>query len=219
MGRVSSSEVVPRDPTGLMWDQRVRRAQFLAERYPASRDILIFYRGLAEWQKEVSSRVSALSDLEKMFPSLLDLVARTGPPVLAQASRDLDSSDVDGLITDCWESSNDFSTLEFFARALLQPYVTGLRAGVDCPWCSQPPQVGCLRSQGEGLGLDLVCPLCLCRRGFPRTRCPGCDESSEKNLATYTAPDFPHLRVKPCDTCRAYFRAATGPLGVPERLP
>jgi FdhE protein len=64
--------------------------------------------------------------------------------------------------------------------------------------------VGCLTPQGEGLAFDLVCALCLRPRSFPRTRCPGCDESAESKLANFTTPDFPHLRIQVCDSCRGY---------------
>lgn len=187
-----------------MWNQRARRARFLGERFPASREILIFYAGLAEWQAEAAGVVQGLPQLGKLFPSLLDLVSRTGPKPLSEAARELDIAHFDKLVIDYWESPGNFSALEFFARAILQPYAASLPASLDCPWCRLPPQVGCLRPQGEGLAFDLVCALCLRRHPFPRTRCPGCNESSETKVANFTTPDFPHLRLQACESCQAY---------------
>ena len=65
-------------PTTLdLWNLRAARARLLAERYGASREILLFYAGLAEWQGQMAGRVKTLAGLEEFFPSLLDLVRRT----------------------------------------------------------------------------------------------------------------------------------------------
>jgi len=188
----------------MMWDQRAQRARFLAGRYAVSREILNFYAGLAEWQGEVAKRISTLKQLREFFPSLLDLVLRTGPPALASTARELTTPSFDHLVSEYWDSPGQFSTLEFFARAMLQPYAGNLPGSLDCPWCKRPPQAGCLRPQGEGLAFEVVCSLCLRRRPFPRTRCPGCNESSEEKLATFAAEDFPHLRLRVCEICRGY---------------
>ena len=213
-----------------MWQQRARRARFLAEVHPASREILTFYAGLAEWQGHIPSPPGkgrraegapgeGLRSLSRFFPSLLDLVIRTGPAVLSAAAHELGTTDFDPLLREYWESPGNFSPRQFFARAILQPYAASFPAGLDCPWCSQPPQTGCLRPQGEGVALDLVCGLCLRRRGFPRTRCAGCNESSESKIANLTAPDFPHLRIQACETCHGYFLVvdlSRDPAAIPE---
>ena len=209
--------MVPSDPPRLTFEQRARRARFLADRYPASREILIFYAGLAEWQSSVS--VSDVQELRVVFPSLLDLVARTAPPTLAGAARSLGPSDFDRLIASYWDSSGQLSPLQFFARALMQPYAANLPEGFDCPWCKEPPQAGCLRPQAEGLAFEITCALCLRRREFPRTRCPGCEESSEAKLPNFTTPDFPHLRLQACDTCKGYLLVvdlSRDPAAIPE---
>jgi FdhE protein len=200
-----------------MWNQRAQRARLLAERYHASREILTFYAGLAEWQGQVA--VGDLHSVKSGFPSLLELVIQTGPPALAEAARGLDVTQFDQLVRDYWDSPGVFSELEFFARAVFQPYASSLPDGLDCPWCRQPPQVGCLRPQADGLAFELVCPLCFRRRAFPRTRCPGCNESSEKKLANYSSPEFPHLRLQACDTCHGYLMIvdlSRDPAAIPE---
>jgi FdhE protein len=183
---------------------RARRARILAERYPASREILLFYAGLAEWQSQVAA--SDIQGLRKFFPSLLRLVVQTSPPTLADAARRLEPVDFDRIVADYWDSAGDLSTLQFFARALLQPYAANLPAGLDCPWCSKPPQAGCLQPQAEGMAFEIACSLCLRRRAFERGRCPGCNESAENQLCIFTSPEFSHLRLHGCDRCKGYLQ-------------
>src|SRR5262245_35836218 len=136
MGRVSSSQVVPRNPQSLsMWEQRAGRARALADRYHVSQEILTFYAGIAEWQGRAAPRIRVFDDLRAVSSSLLELVARTGPPALADAARELDSDRLSELAREYWDSPGQFSVFDFFARALLQPYAAGLPAGLECPWC------------------------------------------------------------------------------------
>jgi hypothetical protein len=183
----------------------------------------MFYAGLAEWQSLVMP--SDLHGLRPFFPDLLNLVIRTAPRTLADAARSLELSDFDRLIlpafsgANCPESDADFTPLQFFARALLQPYAASLPQGLDCPWCQEPPQVGCLRPQGEGLAFEVVCSLCLRPRAFPRTRCPGCNESADNNISSFTTPDFPNLRLQACDSCNGYLQIvdlSRDPAAIPE---
>jgi formate dehydrogenase maturation protein FdhE len=202
-----------------LWNLRAARARLLAERYDASREILLFYAGLAEWQGRMAERVKTLAGLEEFFPALLDLVRRTGPAALGQAASELDASGGWVLLDEYWERRSRHSPADFFARVLLQIYAATLTAGQECPWCQEPPQVGRLRPQGEGLALDLVCALCLRCRPFPRACCPGCDESAEANLSNLSAPDFPHLRLQACETCRGYLPLvdlSRDPQAIPE---
>src|SRR3990172_3986533 len=105
-----------------MWDQRAQRARFLAERYPASREVLLFYAGIAEWQGQAQFELPEgkfeirSSKFEFIFRSLLDLVIRTAPPALAEAARQLAPSQFDQLLRDYWNSPGAFSPLQFFAR-------------------------------------------------------------------------------------------------------
>jgi FdhE protein len=200
-----------------MFEQRSRRARVLAERYPASRQILVFYAGLAEWQSRVVS--ADVLGLRPFFPSLLDLVIRTAPRTLAETARSFGPGEFDRLIADYWDSPGNFSALEFFARALFQPYAANLPAGLDCPWCRQPPQVGSFQPQAEGLAFEITCSLCLRRRAFPRARCPGCSESTENKLCSFTTPDFPHLRLQACESCKGYLQVvdlSLDPAAIPE---
>jgi FdhE protein len=186
------------------WQQRARRARFLADGFAASREILTFYAGLAEWQGSVAPRLSSFRNVSSIIPSLLEYTLRAGPPALSQAAGDFDISQSDNVLREYWEAQSSFSMNDFFARAALQPYAANLPEGLECPWCAQPPQAGCLSPQGDGLAFELVCALCLRRRSFPRTRCPGCDASSESAIANFSAAEFPHMRLLACDTCKGY---------------
>lgn len=202
-----------------MWEQRAARARLLAARYTASREILIFYAGLAEWQGQVAGKVTSLEGLDDVIPSLLDLVSRTGPAALREAALTIERDQWRKILEEYWAGRAPTAPFDFFARAVLQPYASMLPAGRECPWCRCPPQVGSLRPQGEGLALDLVCALCLRPRPFPRTRCPGCNESAEAKLPNFTAPEFAHLRLQACDTCRAYLPIvdlSRDPSAIPE---
>jgi FdhE protein len=186
------------------WERRARRARFLADGFAPAREILTFYAHIADWQGQVAPRISRFNDVAGVLPSLLDVVGKAAPDALARAAREFDLSSADALLRDHWETRATHSIADFFARAALQPYAASLPEGLDCPWCAKPPQAGLLRSQGDGLAFQLVCTLCLRHRSFPRSRCPRCEESSESRIATYSAAEFPHMRLLACDSCKGY---------------
>jgi len=189
------------------WQQRARRARFLADGFASAREILTFYAGLAEWQGSVASQLSSFSRVAPIIPSLLEYVIRSAPAPLAQAARNFDLAESDRLLRDYWDARSSHTMMDFFSRAALQPYAAGLPEGLDCPWCAGPPQAGSLRPQGDGLAFELTCPLCMRRRPFPRTRCPGCNSSSESResaIANFTAGEFPHIRLLACEDCKGY---------------
>ena len=73
-----------------------------------------------------------------------------------------------------------------------------------CPCCGHPPQVGCLRPEGDGATLSLACSLCLWEWPYTRSCCPGCGESDAKHIAYYSAEEPAHLKVQACETCGRY---------------
>jgi formate dehydrogenase maturation protein FdhE len=201
------------------WEQRARRARFLADSFRTARDILRFYEGVANWQGSVAPRLSSFRDVATVMPSLLEYVSQAAPPALAQAARQFDMREADVLLGNYWQARASLSMADFFVRAALQPYAANLPDGLDCPWCTEPPQVGCLHPQGDGLAFELVCPLCLRRKPFPRTRCPGCNDTSESSIATFTTPDFPHIRLFVCEACKQYLLIVDlerDPAAIPE---
>lgn len=186
------------------WQQRALRARFLADGFAATREILTFYSGLAEWQGTVAPKLSSFSRIAPVIPSLLSYVEASAPSALAGAARNFDLSAVERMLRDYWDVRISDSMTDFFMRAALQPYAASLPDNLDCPWCAQAPQLGCLRPQADGLAFELVCALCLRHRPFPRTRCPGCNSSSESAIASFTAKEFPHMRLLACENCKGY---------------
>jgi hypothetical protein len=72
-------------------DDRIERATELAKIYPGASSLLIFYRQLAHLQKQVFDDVKSRGEtdvraLARYFPSLIELVRRSGPEPLADFS-------------------------------------------------------------------------------------------------------------------------------------
>ena len=203
-----------------LWQRRARRAQFLSQSYPACSQILTFYSQLADWQGSVAPQVTGFRQIESAWPSLLGLAKRAGSPAIREAA---DRILLDGTslakVRQYWDSPSDPSVDDFFARAVLQVVASHLPEGMDCPWCTRLPQVGCLREQGDGKALELVCALCLRKRAFQRGRCVACNESSESKLASFVAEAYPHIRVQACESCHGYLNVVDltrDPASIPE---
>jgi len=76
-----------------------------------------------------------------------------------------------------------------------------------------------LRPEGEGAKRSLICALCRTEWDYVRLTCPACEESREERLCVYTTPQFEHVRVEACGTCRAYLKTidlTRSGLAVPE---
>ena len=114
------------------------------------------------------------------------------------------------------------------AWIFLQPYAEYLAdhretATVDgtpltCPLCGGKPIVGVLRTAGDGAKKSLICMLCAYEWAFRRIYCPACGEEREPQMAFYSAPEIPHVRVDVCDTCHNYLKSidlTTAGLAVP----
>ena len=173
------------------WDRRIDRARELEERYPHAAAMLRFYREIAAFQG------SERPDL----PSLLDLVRRKGPPALQEAALHL---------------TGQHPLYGFFARVLDQPRfeqqarqspVDTHTVQPDCPFCFEKPLLAILRPEGEGGRRTLLCGRCFTEWEFRRLLCPHCGEEDRDKLPVYAAPEFPHIRVEACDTCRCYIKA------------
>jgi FdhE protein len=190
-------------PRSHTFTDRAERARTLSERYPASGEILTFYAGVSDWQA-AHAPVASFQDLLPLLDSLVELAGHTGPSALADAGRALRTEDLEAHLTAHWEAPGRVDGGELFARALLQLYTSGLPDGLDCAWCPGPPLAGCLVTQGDGQALQLVCALCFRRRPALRDRCPSCGEREERLLVTYSAGDYPHLRLRACDSCKNY---------------
>ena len=191
------------------------RARQLAERFPASGEVLSFYAELASLQGRIFPEAREWDALPRWREPLLELVRAAGPEPLRETAAELDESACRAALTEYWHQRDTASPRSFFARVLLQPHAAaaalspepGAAGPERCPRCAHPPQVGVLRPQGEGAVLHLACSLCLYEWTFPRGRCSACGEEAVDKLAYYTAPGFEHLRVQACDSCRTYLHA------------
>ena len=181
-----------------MNQRRAARARRLAARYPVSREPLLFY--------------AELMDLPPGLEPLRSFVAAKGPALLAEFARALSTAEP--------PLEDPASPAGFFARVMRQQrgeFTPPAQAAPNlCPHCGNPPQAGCLRPEGDGTALSLVCSLCGNEWPFPRGHCPGCD--SDK-LAFYAAEGFDHIQVQACDACRRYLHLinlAKDPEAIPE---
>ncbi len=118
-----------------------------------------------------------------------------------------------------WRAPSD---VQFFAKAFLQPYARWLAdSGTRpverelqgredrCPFCAGKPQVGFLQTVdagAEGGGRGLVCSTCLTAWPFRRVVCANCGEERPAKLAYFQTPEYDHVRIEACDTCRHYIK-------------
>lgn len=171
-----------------------------------------------------------VSALLPKFSPFLTGVGHIAPPPLAQATRSLAEKSFPSRsrpIEDVWESpeavnGNDETEEGLLAERclawlFLQPYAEYLaarqtrflpdRTPSRCPLCGSNPIVGVLRPEGDGASKSLICMLCAHEWPFRRIYCPSCGEERETNMAFYSGPEIPHVRVDVCDTCRTYLKS------------
>ena len=268
--------MVPRDFQALAAG-RAARARLLADRYPASREVLLFFAEIAVLQQRLAARLPqprtrpkkqrgfALDQLLDGRTELVALVLEKGPELLREQARHFDEAACRQSLRKWFTGQDTTSPHSFFARVLLQPVMYGwdrsasgesgkpvdgrnavevdrsvlprdaglgissggkrpqLRrafelsmagpsvpeAGIErgaatCPHCGHPPQAGCLRPQGDGAAMSLVCSLCLAEWPFSRLCCPACGQSDHHKIVFYSSAEFAHLEVQVCDSCTAY---------------
>ncbi len=218
------------------WDKLIERAELLAAERAESKELLAFYSVLLRSQKEIydylrsrkgwlpSGAIEAdLPVLREKLPSLLMTVEANGPEALAKEAQSLLTANenmLDELLIEYWRAPSD---LHFFAKAFLQPYSrwlydTGakptdrnLGGGENrCPFCEGKPQVSVLQikeSSSESGGRDLICATCLTVWPFKRVVCASCGEEDPAKIGYYHSPDYDHIRVEACDTCKHYIKA------------
>ena len=217
------------------WDTRIRRAEQLAARSDAARELLTFYGKLLRAQKEgyeyLRGRMGWLpsgtleEDLPAVratLPGLLHAVASSGPPALVEEARALSRAgegEIDEALLEQWRAPSD---TRFFAKALLQPYACRLaesgarpvgreleRREGRCPFCAGKPQVSFLQTSEPGAesgGRGLLCSACLTVWPFRRVVCANCGEERPAKLGYFQTPKYEHIRIEACDTCRHYIK-------------
>ena len=222
--------------------KRAERARVLSQRHPASRDALLFYSEICGFHQTVARTLETrrrasvssgapqrlsldLGAVVSFRQPLVDLVLAKAPGPLQQAAKDLNEASCREALEAYVSQRDTTSPRSFFARVLLQPALAVSRenspstAPHRCPHCGHPPQVGCLRPQGDGTSLSLACSLCLTEWPFARGHCPACGIADEKRLVYYSAPELEHLQVQVCESCRKYLHQvnfAKDPEAVPD---
>jgi FdhE protein len=216
------------------WNKQIERADQLAAESSGSKELLTFYAQLLRAQAEIydsfRSRKDWLpsGDLETDLPAvqsatkrLLDTVVLHGPTSLASEAQShlAEPGIIAGELLDYWCHPSD---LQFFAKALLQPYARWLAetsttpvgrelAGGEraCPFCGGRPQLSFLQSKestAESGNRDLLCSTCLSSWEFRRVVCASCGEERPAKLCYFHSLEFDHIRIEACDSCKHYLK-------------
>lgn len=217
------------------WDKQIQRADQLAAQANGSKELLTFYAHLLRAQQEIYEYLRGrkgwlpsgelerdLPVLGDALPALLKAVESHGPGLLAAEAKDLLASDrevIEEILMRYWHNPSD---IQFFGKACLQPYLkwlaeTGARpVGREnaasercCPFCGGSPQVSFLQNKettAESGNRDLICATCLSSWEFRRVVCANCGEERPAKLGYFHSPEFDHVRIEACDTCKHYIK-------------
>jgi formate dehydrogenase accessory protein FdhE len=218
------------------WETCIARADELASKRNETRELLTFYGELLRAQKEIFDYFNSLKGwlpsglleqdlpvLQKMMPRLLVTVERSGTALLAEEARRIGKAGAalfSDMLIECWHSPSDE---KFFAKAFLQPYSrllaeTGARptnrgqasGNNRCPFCEGKPQLSILQvkeASAESGGRDMLCSMCLTPWPFIRVVCANCGENDPARLAYFHSPDYDHVRIDACETCKYYIKS------------
>lgn len=217
------------------WDKQIERADLLAGESSGSKDLLQFYAQLLRAQQEIYEQFRGRThwlpsgDLENdvavvqsSMMGLLQRVARNGPETLAEEAQALLNTESNLMaheLLNYWRNPTD---TQFFAKSVLQPYARWLvetrttpigreLAGGErtCPFCGGKPQVSFLQSRAgsaESGNRDLLCATCLSSWEFRRVVCANCGEERPAKLGYFHSPEFDHIRIEACDSCKHYIK-------------
>jgi FdhE protein len=217
------------------WDKQIQRADALASEASGSKELLTFYAQLLRAQKHVYELFRSrkdwlpsghlendLPEVRLALPPLLETVALHGPPDLASEAHVLLNADERVTEQAFYEYWRDPSDLQFFVKAVLQPYMHWLLesgatpngrelAGGEssCPYCGGKPQVSFLQNKqttAESGNRDLMCATCLSTWEFRRVVCANCGEERPTKLGYFHSPEFNHVRIEACDSCKHYIK-------------
>jgi FdhE protein len=61
-------------------------------------------------------------------------------------------------------------------------------------------------ASSESGGRDLICATCLTRWPFRRVACASCGEEDPTRVGYYHSPEYDHIRVEACDSCKHYIK-------------
>src|SRR6266566_3484271 len=217
------------------WKKQIHRADYLVQKANGSKELLNFYAHLLRAQKDISEFLRSRKDwlpsgelesdlpvLWDALPAFLKVVQSHGPASLAAEAGELLETDLQVLgerLMSYWLNASD---LQFFEKAILQPYLkwaaeSGARpvgrevsAGERyCPFCGGSPQVSFLQNKettAESGNRDLICATCLSSWQFRRVVCVNCGEERPAKLGYFHTPEYDHVRIEACDTCKHYIK-------------
>jgi len=217
------------------WDKQIQRADQLVPKANGSKDLLKFYGHLLRAQKDIYDFLRGCKDwlpsgdLENDLPVLIDalpgfleVIQSHGPESLAVEAHDLSQADPQVQSERLRMYWGNGSEIQFFEKAFLQPYLRWVReSGASpvgrevsigerhCPFCGGNPQVSFLQNKettAESGNRDLMCATCLSSWEFRRVVCANCGEERPAKLAYFHSPEFDHVRIEACDTCRHYIK-------------
>lgn len=217
------------------WDTRIARADQLASTSKASKELLIFYGKLLRTQKEIYEYLCSrknwlpsgileedLNVVRTMMPVLLHAIEASGTAALVEEAQELlraSEAEIDAMLLEQWRAPSD---VQFFAKAVLQPYARWLAESgakpIDrevevgenrCPFCGGKPQLSFLQikeSSAESGNRDLMCSVCLTVWSYRRVLCANCGEQRPAKLGYFHSPEYDYVRIEACDTCKHYIK-------------
>jgi formate dehydrogenase accessory protein FdhE len=217
------------------WEKQINRADQLAPNANGSKELLTFYAQLLRAQRGIYDQLRGRKDwlpsgdlendvpiLTLMLPDFLNTVEAHGPASLAAEAHELsetESNVVKERLISYWNNPSD---IQFFEKAFLQPYLRWLAESDGrpkgreilaseryCPFCGGNPQVSFLQNKettAESGNRDLICATCLSSWQFRRVVCANCGEERPAKLGYFHSPEFDHIRIEACDTCKHYIK-------------
>jgi formate dehydrogenase accessory protein FdhE len=193
------------------YDGRLRRAERLATLHPFTKEVLAFYKQIAEFQKSLYARIISGGkprEVDKNLPALrqelkiegllphfqefLQLVAKNAPVTLAESAKQLSTQSPAawaGILQDYWATSGrddrpNAAFDQFLSRAFLQPYAEHLAAD---------------RAEDDTAGFPSLCPLCGARPLLGVLRPEG-DGGKRFLLCSFCLREWEFRRIY-CSTC------------------
>jgi formate dehydrogenase accessory protein FdhE len=217
------------------WDKLIARAEQLSAKSDGAKELLVFYAHLLRAQKEIYESLRSrknwlptgvleddLHVLRGMLPELLRVAQKHGTPSLIEMAEELSRApddEIDAMLLTQWRAPSD---IQFFGKALLQPYGRWLaesggrpldrvfeRHESRCPFCGGVPQVSFLHigeASSESGNRSLICSTCLTVWLFRRVVCVHCGEERPTKLGYFHTPEYDHVRIEACDSCKRYIK-------------
>ena len=213
---------------GNSYDGRIRRAERLDALHPFTREVLTFYKKIAEFQKSLHAEMLSgnrpqgadknlpalrenlkIQGLLPHFQDFLKLVAESAPATLAESARLLSlrpSDSWSAILQDYWATSGrddrpNAAFDQFLPRAFLQPYAESLER---------------YRPADEISAFPSLCPLCGARPLLGVLRPEG-DGGKRFLLCSFCLKEWEFRRIF-CSTCAEETESKL-PVYVAEQFP